>query len=239
MELKKNPNLDPGRNSRLYFSLSAFSLAVLTFFVLELKTLESELTVYKPEIDLAFSDVDIPITKVKERLPETKPQTVFTDVVQVVIDDTALQDDEPTPAETSTESEPIVSAAQIKIEEPPVDDDIPFFAIEEVPVFPGCEKVAKDKRKSCLQEKIQQHIRKHFTYPESAISAGIQGKVNVGFIIDKQGMVQVAFLRGPDKTLEKEAERIISKLPQMQPGKQNNKPVRMSMSIPIVFSLKN
>jgi protein TonB len=69
------------------------------------------------------------------------------------------------------------------------------------------------------------------------MDAGIQGRVFVSFIIDKDGSVKIANLRGPDKSLEKEADRIMSKLPQMTPGKQRGKPVRMTMSIPITFKL--
>ena len=43
--------------------------------------------------------------------------------------------------------------------------DVPFAIIEDVPVFPGCELVAKDKRRDCFQEKIQRHYR-NFRYPE-------------------------------------------------------------------------
>ena len=45
-------------------------------------------------------------------------------------------------------------------------------------------------------------------------------------------------MRGPDKNLEKEAERIISKLPAMIPGKQRGRPVRVPFSIPITFRLQ-
>jgi periplasmic protein TonB len=44
--------------------------------------------------------------------------------------------------------------------------------------------------------------------------------------------------RGPDKNLEKEAQRIIEKLPKMIPGKQRGKPVRVPYSIPITFRLQ-
>jgi protein TonB len=49
--------------------------------------------------------------------------------------------------------------------------------------------------------------------------------------------VTIANMRAPYPTLEKEASRIMSKLPKMIPGKQRGKPVRMTMSIPITFKL--
>lgn len=67
---------------------------------------------------------------------------------------------------------------------------------------------------------------------------GIQGKVFVQFIIDRDGSIKNIVARGPDKNLEKEAIRIISLLPKMTPGKQRGRPVRVPFSIPIVFRLQ-
>jgi len=68
---------------------------------------------------------------------------------------------------------------------------------------------------------------------------GIQGKVFVNFIIDKDGSITNIQMRGPDKNLEKEAQRIISELPKMTTGKQRGRAVRVPFSIPIIFRLQN
>ncbi|MEC7124753.1 MAG: energy transducer TonB, partial [Bacteroidota bacterium] len=98
--------------------------------------------------------------------------------------------------------------------------------------------VAKSKRRECFQEKINKHIRKNFRYPEIAQEMGIQGRVYVNFIISKDGSISNIRMRGPDKNLEKEAARIIGKLPKMTPGKQRGRPVRVPFSIPITFRLQ-
>lgn len=67
---------------------------------------------------------------------------------------------------------------------------------------------------------------------------GVQGRVYVTFIIDKSGLITGVATRGPDRNLEKEAQRIISKLPKMTPGKQRGQPVRVHYSIPINFRLQ-
>ena len=104
------------------------------------------------------------------------------------------------------------------------------------PVFPGCEK-KKNKRK-CFQKKMLNHISKNFQYPEIAQKIGIEGRVYVQFVIDKDGSITGIRTRGPDKNLEKEANRIIAKLPKMTPGKQRGRPVRVPFSIPITFRLQ-
>jgi len=113
---------------------------------------------------------------------------------------------------------------------------VPFRLVQQAPVFPGCEE-AEDPR-ACFNEHLQEHIRKNFNYPEEAFKKGIQGRVNIMFTIDREGKVTDIKKRGPDPLLEEEGVRIIEKLPQMQPGRQEGQTVDVPYSIPISFKLK-
>ncbi len=113
---------------------------------------------------------------------------------------------------------------------------IPFASIDEAPIFPGCEGAAD--KKACFREKIQNHIRKHFNYPQEAQQLGIQGRVAIMFTIDGDGNIVNIKKRGPHELLENEAVRIIQRLPKMQPGKNNGEVVNVPFSIPITFKLK-
>ena len=137
---------------------------------------------------------------------------------------------------TETDEEEIIEI--VEVEEVEEDIDVPFAVIEDVPIFPGCERVKKSERRTCFQEKMNRHIRKNFRYPEIAQEMGIQGRVYVQFVIAKDGSITGVRMRGPDKNLEKEAARIIGKLPKMTPGKQRGRPVRVPFSIPITFRLQ-
>ena len=139
---------------------------------------------------------------------------------------------------TETDQEEIVEVDDIEVEDDFDDVDVPFAVIEDVPIYPGCEKVPKSQRRTCFQDKINKHIRKNFRYPEIAQEMGIQGRVYVNFVIAKDGSITNVRMRGPDKNLEKEAARIISKLPKMTPGKQRGRAVRVPFSIPITFRLQ-
>ena len=110
--------------------------------------------------------------------------------------------------------------------------------IEEIPVFPGCEKLKKTKLIECFQMKMQRHINKNFRYPEFAQKNGIQGRVFIKFIIGVDGNITGIESRGPHPILERDAERIILLLPKMKPGKVNGLRVRVPLSIPITFRLK-
>ena len=57
--------------------------------------------------------------------------------------------------------------------------------IEELPTFPGCEKLAKSERRQCFQDRMDWHVRRTFRYPEIAREMGIQGRVYVSFVIDE------------------------------------------------------
>ena len=65
---------------------------------------------------------------------------------------------------TETDQEEIVEEVEVMEEE--IDMDIPFAIIEDVPLFPGCERVAKSKRRDCFQQKMSKHISDNFRYPD-------------------------------------------------------------------------
>ena len=117
------------------------------------------------------------------------------------------------------------------------ETEIPFALIEDVPLFPGCETVSKSKRRDCFQNKMNRHIIQNFRYPEFAQKNGIQGRVFIQFMIEKDGNISGIRSRGPHGSLERAAERIIEKLPKMTPGYVNGLPVRVPFSIPITFRL--
>ncbi|MEZ4838440.1 energy transducer TonB [Flavobacterium sp.] len=238
MEPKKNLNVDPKRNSSLYFQLGLAAIAILSYLAIELKTYEKDLSGLDKKVDNSFLDEDVPVTmQLNTPPPPPPPPPPAPEVIKVVEDKKEIKEVEIQSTETNQKEE-VVKAEKVvvaEVEEPEVD--VPFAIIEDVPLFPGCESVPKDKRKDCFQEKIQAHIKKNFSYPDAAIDAGHQGKVFVSFVIEKDGNVTIANMRAPYPTLEKEARRIMTKLPKMTPGKQRGKPVRMTMSIPITFKL--
>ena len=137
---------------------------------------------------------------------------------------------------TETTHEEVIEEVEVLEEE--VDVDVPFAIIEDVPLFPGCERVKKSERRKCFQEKLDKHVLKNFRYPEIAQEMGVQGRVFVTFVIDRDGTITGIRTRGPDKNLEKEAARIIGKLPNMTPGKQRGRAVRVPFSYPINFCLQ-
>lgn len=236
MQAKKNPKLDLRKYSALFF---VFGLALTLFIawqMLEWKTYERNLGDYQALNVSMEEEEEIPITQQTLPPPPPPPPAAVAQVIEVVEDEEEVV--ETVIESTETDQEEIIEDVEVE-EEVEEAIDVPFAIIEDVPIFPGCEGVPKSQRRDCFQEKINKHVHKNFRYPEIAQDLGIQGKVFVQFVIEKDGQISSIQMRGPDKTLEKEAHRIISKLPQMTPGKQRGRAVRVPFSIPIVFRLQN
>ncbi|MFD0932409.1 energy transducer TonB [Psychroflexus salinarum] len=117
--------------------------------------------------------------------------------------------------------------------------DVPFSVIENVPVFPGCEGLeSNEERKECMSEKISQFVNENFDV-NLAEDLGLTGvnRVYVQFKIDETGKITNVAARAPHPDLQAEGERVISKLPEMQPGKQKGKKVGVLYSLPVTFQI--
>ena len=233
MKPKKNPKTDLNRNQGLYFVMGLAAVMALAYVALEWKSYEEPLDFANRMDTIDPLDEEVPIFTLKTPPPPQPPAAP--DVIEVVEDDEPIEE---TVIETTEpdDDKPILDVDDIPEVIDDIQDEVSFIVIEDVPVFPGCES-ASDKR-TCFQEMMQKHIRKHFRYPEIAQDMGIQGKVNTMFVIQKDGSIGSVRMRGPDKNLEKEAARILSKLPKMTPGKQRGRAVRVPFSIPITFKLQ-
>jgi len=102
-----------------------------------------------------------------------------------------------------------------------------FVIVEQMPEFPGGETA------------LRKYIANAIKYPVIAQENGIQGKVFVTFVVDKDGSItQAKVTRGIDPSLDKEALRVINSLPGWVPGRQGGKPVKVSYTVPISFVLQ-
>jgi protein TonB len=235
MQLKKNPKADLTKNSSLYFAIGLAVVLLISWRAIEWKTYERTGYSYESLNVEDEDDEEVPITE-QIKTPPPPPPPPAPEVIEIVEDEEEVE--ETVIESTETDQEEIVEVDDIEVEDDFDDVDVPFAVIEDVPIYPGCEKVPKSQRRTCFQDKINKHIRKNFRYPEIAQEMGIQGRVYVQFVIAKDGSITSVRMRGPDKNLEKEAARIISKLPKMTPGKQRGRAVRVPFSIPITFRLQ-
>lgn len=241
MKPKKNPDLEIGRNSSLYFAIGLNIMLFLSWQALEHKTYEKDTVAIDVLHVEGEIEEDIPIVNINTPPPPPPPVSI-TETVEIVEDIAEVEETVIESTEAAIDDaieERVVSVSDVDVEEVEEDVEVPFAAIEDIPVFPGCEGMSKSKMKDCFQKKIQEHVKKNFSYPETALEMNIQGRVSVIFVIDSKGHTTKIRSRGPDRILEKEAERIIGLLPKMTPGKQRGKPVKVSYAVPIFFKLQN
>ena len=104
--------------------------------------------------------------------------------------------------------------------------DMVFDVVEVMPQFPGG------------QIAMLQYLMKNIKYPEQAMKEGIQGRVAVRFIVEKDGSISdVKPVLSVHPLLNKEAVRVVESMPKWSPGKHNGKPVRVRFNLPVMFKL--
>lgn len=148
----------------------------------------------------------------------------------------------------------ILSFSQVTEHEPPVevppkqelakdyDENVPYAIaiVDEPPRIEACYEISKADVLKCLNEQLQLHVKKHLNYPEEAKKEGIQGRVAVTFIIDKDGNCIDFKARGPQngQLLEEEAIRIMKLLPKFTPGKTRGNIVNVHHAAVVLFQLE-
>lgn len=106
------------------------------------------------------------------------------------------------------------------------NDTTDFMVVEEYPEFPGG------------MEALMDFLSKNIKYPEAAKEQGIEGRVFVTFVVEKDGSVNnVKVLRDIGGGCGEEAARVVKMMPKWKPGKQNGKVVRTQFNLPIQFRL--
>ena len=126
----------------------------------------------------------------------------------------------------SVKSEQVDPVAQRIKQQINLDNQL-FGVVEESAQFPGGDE-------ACLK-----WLSEHIKYPSICREQGVQGRVIVSFVVNKDGsIVDVEVIRSPDASLSKEAERVVKLMPRWRPAKQGNKTVRSRFRLPVLFKLQ-
>lgn len=118
---------------------------------------------------------------------------------------------------------------EIAAPEPPKheEENKIFEVVEQMPKFPGGDAA------------LLSYLSSHTNYPTVAAENGVQGRVVVGFVVERDGSVSdVKILRSVDPSLDKEAMRVVKSMPKWTPGKQNGSAVRVKFQVPVSFKLQ-
>ena len=120
------------------------------------------------------------------------------------------------------ETEPVKTEAP----KPEVENKV-FDVVEQMPSFPGG------------QSALMQYLQSNVKYPVVAQENGVQGRVVVSFVVERDGSItDVQVVRSVDPSLDSEAQRVVRSMPKWIPGKQNGQAVRVKYNVPVSFRLQ-
>ena len=230
------------KNTTLYFQIGLILtlLAVYGMFELqfETKTLELEPISMEDETSPVYVNyIPEPIPEpVIEKKKQAKPKQLIAYNFKPIDNDKNLEESpiENVITELPSDSSPSPSDI-VDVIEPPIDDPVFFTAVEQVPIYPGCEGLSTNAEfRECMSQKIAKLISRKFD-GDLAAELGLSGRQNiyVQFKIDKIGNVVDIKARAPHDKLEREAIKVVGKIPQMTPGKQRDKNVEVMYMLPI------
>ena len=112
-------------------------------------------------------------------------------------------------------------------EPPKVEETKVFDVVEEMPQFPGGPSA------------LFEYLSKNIKYPVVAEENGVQGRVIVTFVVERDGSItDVKVVKSVDPSLDKEAQRVVKSMPHWIPGKQNGSAVRVKYTVPVTFKLQ-
>ena len=122
----------------------------------------------------------------------------------------------------------VLKAKEVIAEEKPKEEETKVFdVVEQMPQFPGG------------QQALFEYLSKNIKYPVIAEENGVQGRVIVTFVVERDGSItDVKVVKSVDPSLDKEAQRVVKAMPHWIPGKQNGSAVRVKYTVPVTFRLQ-
>ncbi|OUN77524.1 energy transducer TonB [Alistipes sp. An54] len=228
MEIKKSPKADLNNKRGLLLEIGLVVSLLLVIGAFSYTPEEKRIE----KVDLQAPIVEeqiVEITRQDQKPPEAPRKVevkVIADLLQVVTNDTKI-----TTEVDFTEFDEDVDVVQTVgvVEEEVVEEDQPFLIAETMPSFQGGDL-------NTFRAWVQQNVK----FPQIALENGIQGRVVLSFVIEKDGrLTNIQVLQTPDRSLSEEAVRVLSKSPKWTPGKQRNQVVRVKYTLPVDFRVQN
>ncbi len=227
MEIKKSPKADLKNKRGLLLEVGLVISLLLVIVAFSYTPKEKRVE----KIDLQVAPIEeqiVEITRQDQKPPEAPRKVevkVIADLLQVVTNDTKIT----TEVDFTEFDEDVEVVQTVPVEEEVVEDDQPFLIAETMPSFQGGDL-------NTFRNWVQQNVK----FPQIALENGIQGRVVLSFVIEKDGrLTNIQVLQTPDRSLSEEAIRVLSKSPKWSPGKQRNQVVRVKYTLPVDFRVQN
>lgn len=229
MEIKKSPKADLENKKMLFLEIGlVIALAVAgTAFAISSKPEPEPYTPPKQDVREQEFEMDRTVQEQEQQPEQQKAKTqVLADVLTIVSNDTKID----TPDLLFSDDASAFDDFEFEVEEVVeniVEEEI-FVTAEEMPTFQGGDL-----------SKFRNWVQSNVKYPQIALENGIQGNVVIKFVVEKDGKLSnIQVLQTPDKTLADAAVQVLQKSPKWKPGKQRNKPVRVTYTLPVSFKIQ-
>ena len=237
MEIKKSKKADLEKTKGTSMLIGYIVALAVMFAAFEWTTrdyVETEPVVYAAYAPMEEEIVPItqPIFTAAPPPPADAPQVA--EILDIVDNNEEIVEEKIAESESTTEaiSGPVaqvtgpVATGPVVTEEASDEGEI-FQVVEQMPEFPGG------------MQALMAYLSKNIKYPSVAQDNGIQGRVLVSFVVNKDGsIVDPEVIKSVDAALDKEAMRVIKAMPKWNPGKQRGKPVRVKYTVPVLFRLQ-
>jgi len=232
MERKKNPKADLESKKGIFVLIGLIISLSLSILAYESKSYDN--------LDVGFGDsnmdelveADIDVTRPEPPPPpkeEPPPPPEIPEEIEIKENEEELENElEVDDAETDQDE---------MMEMPEEQFEEAFISVEKMPMLGDC------KNEDCTQSEIMKFIARNFKYPEIAKANGVEGRVILEFVVEKDGKIgRVKILKGLDKHVDKAAIEVVEKLntkkaPKFSPGRQIGKAVPVKYTVPIKCTL--
>ena len=225
METKKNPKADLARKSGLFMNIGMSVSLLIVIVAFEWPTFDDGGLLDLGQVEDDFEDImEIPPT---EQPPPPPPKVQLPEIIEVP-DEEEIEEEIEVELDVEVTEETVIE--DIVFEEAPEEEAVEevFTIVEDQPEFPGGMAA------------FYKYVGDNMDYPSQARRMGIEGRVYVQFVVDKDGTVtEVKAVKGIGAGCDEEAERVLRESPKFKPGKQRGRAVKVRMVLPIIFKLSN
>jgi protein TonB len=217
-------------------------------------------TQYEKTIDVSMYNLEVEdeleIEPPRTAEPPPPPPPPPPPVIEEVPEEEILEEEEPVFEDQSIEEETVMEDLPPPVEEkkappppppppPPPEPEVDeiFKVVEEMPRFPGCNAGTMAEKKACADEKLLQYLYKNLKYPAIARENGVEGRVYIQFVVEKDGTIQDAkIVRDIGAGCGQAALSVVTDMNSLPerwtPGKQRGKSVRVLYTLPVTFKLE-
>ncbi len=224
MEIKKTEHADLSRKYGLFLVIGLVVSLGATLVAFEWKTYDSGDLMDLGSLTDDFDELmEVPPTT----QPPKQPPVIQMPKLIEIPDDEEIIEEIDVVIDVDVTEEQIIEDLIVEDEMPEEEAEQVFLWVEEQASFPGGPKA------------WAKFLNKTFKYPRKAARMGIEGKVNLSFIVDKNGVISdIQVTRGIGGGCDEEAIRVLSQSPRWSPGRQRGNAVKSRMAIQIKFQLK-